>query len=153
MVERAAAPDDEVGQNDRDDDDDGKGDDTHEQGVARGEQELFLDGAAVIDEGVAHAEERALAVSEAEIDDIELGKDSYRAQQIAVQVHEEAAETLGLLLLHGVQGVDREFEAPCCPLLEKVPCVLHPIPVSLHIRLLLSLPAAEKWRNSALRYN
>ena len=34
-------------------------------------------------------------------------------------MHEKAAETLCILLLHGVQGVDGEFEAPCCPLLEE----------------------------------
>ena len=38
---------------------------------------------------------------------------------IAVKVHEEAAEALGLLLLHWVQGVDGELEAAGGPLLKE----------------------------------
>ena len=119
MVERVVAAHNEVCEHDRDDDDDRKGDDAHDERVARGEHELFLQRALVVDKGVPHAEERAFAVAEAEINDIYLREDRNGAEKIAVQMHEEAAETLCILLLHGVQGVDREFEAPCCPLLEE----------------------------------
>ena len=119
MVERVVAAHNEVCEHDRDDDDDRKGDDAHDERVARGEHELFLQRALVVDKGVPHAEERAFAVAEAEINDIYLREDRNGAEKIAVQMHEKAAETLCILLLHGVQGVDREFEAPCCPLLEE----------------------------------
>ena len=119
MVQRARAAHDQVGQDDRDHDDDDQRHHAHEDRVLRGHPQLFLEGLLVVAEGEAGREHRALALAEGQIDDVDLRQEGDRAEQVAVEVHQEAPEARGRLLLHRVQGVDGEFEAAGGPLLQE----------------------------------
>lgn len=109
----------QVGDEDGEQDDNRQGDHAEQQGVVDGADQQLFHRRLVVAQGEAGLEHRPVAVAEGQVDDVHLGHKGDGHQQVAVQVHQNAAHALGLFLLDGVQGADGEVVFARGPLLQE----------------------------------
>ena len=119
MVQRVGPPDDQVGDQNREQDDQGQGDHAEDHRVFDGADQQLFDGLFIVAQGEAGLKDRAVAVAEGKVDDVDLRQEGQSDQPVAVDVHQDAGKALGLALLHRVQGVDGETELVGGPLLDE----------------------------------
>ena len=111
VVQGAGAADHQIGDEHRDHDDDDQCQDTHNGGVFNRAAQQLLGGGLVVAQREAGLEDSARAVAEGQVDNVQLGQKGHSHQHIAVQMHQETGQALGVLLFHGVQGVHGKLEA------------------------------------------
>ena len=79
---------------------------THDHGIFGCHPQLFLYGLLIVAEREAGAENCALALAEGQINDVDLRKERNGTEEIAVEMHQEAAETFCRFFLNRMQRVN-----------------------------------------------
>ena len=110
MVEDARAAYRQIGDHDGQQDNARQRQHAHDDRVARGAQQELVDGLAVVCQRIALLEHAVDGVAEGNVDDVQLRQRGDCHDAIAENVHQHAAQPLGIFFLNGMQRVHGEAE-------------------------------------------